>query len=314
MKGIIEIYDDKAHRVVKIFGLKLKFKIKDNIACDFEKEFIRTNFKNIISNNLVADYKKFVEDFSHDDKKKINMILSAIVKLVNNVDIDKSNYVEEDAHIEPIIEFSPECYLGYNKYYLPISYFDDSVFYYEHGIDSVRNFEKIRQGNIIDAGAYVGDSAIVLSKYTDNNIHSFEPMQREFDLLQKTIKMNEYKNIIPIHKGLGDKCEQVSVSIQDSVDKETIDLITLDEYVEKNNINVSLIKTDVEGAEQPLLRGAERTIKRDKPVLLISIYHNTEDFFEIKEMIKSWNLGYTFKIAKNESRILIDTMLVCEVL
>jgi hypothetical protein len=35
-----------------------------------------------------------------------------------------------------------------------------------------------------------------------------------------------------------------------------------------------------------------------KPILLISIYHNKKDFFEIKPLIESWNLGYTFKIRK----------------
>jgi glycosyltransferase involved in cell wall biosynthesis len=44
------------------------------------------------------------------------------------------------------------------------------------------------------------------------------------------------------------------------------------------------------------LRGAIETIRRDKPILLISIYHNASDFLDIKPMIESWNLGYRFQI------------------
>ena len=95
--------------------------------------------------------------------------------------------------------------------------------------------------------------------------------------------------------------------------KEKIEITTIDDYVEKNNIEVGLIKSDIEGAELSLLRGAINTIKQQKPVLVISIYHNTNDFFEIKKLIESLNLGYKFKIEKNPNRILIDTVLIAEV-
>jgi hypothetical protein len=36
--------------------------------------------------------------------------------------------------------------------------------------------------------------------------------------------------------------------------------------------------------------GAEKTIKKDKPILLISVYHTGKDFFEIKPLLESWNL------------------------
>ena len=57
------------------------------------------------------------------------------------------------------------------------------------------------------------------------------------------------------------------------------------------------------------MRGARRTIEKYKPVLLMSIYHNADDFFNIKPMIESWNLGYKFRIHK-----LIDYSVSREVL
>ena len=70
----------------------------------------------------------------------------------------------------------------------------------------------------------------------------------------------------------------------------------LDNIVKENNINPWLIKRDVEWAEYDSILWAEETIKKYKPILLISIYHTPKDFFEIKPLIDSRNLWYKFKI------------------
>lgn len=46
------------------------------------------------------------------------------------------------------------------------------------------------------------------------------------------------------------------------------------------------------------LKGAKETICTQKPAMLLSIYHQASDYFGIKPLIESWNLGYTFKIHK----------------
>ena len=78
-------------------------------------------------------------------------------------------------------------------------------------------------------------------------------------------------------------------------------------------MKVGLIKTDLEGSEQLFLKGAENTIKMQRPTLLISIYHSADDFFKIKPLIESWNLNYDFKIVKPlDGQILLETLLICE--
>ena len=80
------------------------------------------------------------------------------------------------------------------------------------------------------------------------------------------------------------------------------------------NQNIGLIKVDLEGAEQRFLKGAEKTIKAQKPLLLISIYHTPSDFFDIKPLIESWNLGYEFTVFNPvDWGILIETMIICEI-
>ena len=63
------------------------------------------------------------------------------------------------------------------------------------------------------------------------------------------------------------------------------------------------------------LKGAKETIKAQKPAMLISIYHQPSDYFGIKPLIESWNLGYVFKIHKGvDLSLTTETALFCEVL
>ena len=95
---------------------------------------------------------------------------------------------------------------------------------------------------------------------------------------------------------------------------ESVPLGTLDRYEETHPMDVGLIKVDIEGAEQSFLRGARRTIEKYKPVLLMSIYHNADDFFNIKPMIESWNLGYKFRIHKPiDYSVSREVLLIAEV-
>jgi hypothetical protein len=67
--------------------------------------------------------------------------------------------------------------------------------------------------------------------------------------------------------------------------KEEIEITTIDaESIDKN---IGLIKIDIEGFEYFAVKGGLATIKRDKPVLLISLYHTGKDFFEIPPMLKN---------------------------
>lgn len=91
-------------------------------------------------------------------------------------------------------------------------------------------------------------------------------------------------------------------------------ITTLDKFVEENNLQVGLIKVDIEGFEQEFLKGAMNTIKTQKPVLLLSIYHNLSDYLNIKPIIEDLSLGYKFKIRRAYDLDLVrDTMLICEV-
>lgn len=64
----------------------------------------------------------------------------------------------------------------------------------------------------------------------------------------------------------------------------SVDAVMVDDIAE--NEQITFIKFDLEGADIPALEGAENTIKRCKPKLALSIYHNIEDLWEIPLLVK----------------------------
>ena len=51
---------------------------------------------------------------------------------------------------------------------------------------------------------------------------------------------------------------------------------------------------DIEGSEVKALKGAEKTIKKYKPKLAISIYHKWDDLREIPNLINNFRDDYSF--------------------
>lgn len=225
-----------------------------------------------------------------------------------------------------MLRLSEGCFY-YRGYMLPIPRFEASVFHDKCGLLAVEYPEYFAHKDIIDAGAFIGDSAIILSELTDRNVHAFEPTRENYENMLKTIELNELVNVVPQRLALGNKKGNVEMTnsvvsstnayVEKSkmhyISTETVDVITLDEYVKENNLTVGLIKVDVEGAEQQLIAGAIETIKKQRPTLLISIYHNSSDFFEIKPMLERLDLGYRFKIRHPEiGTVMMETMLIAE--
>ena len=185
------------------------------------------------------------------------------------------------------------------EYFLQGSYFLPEAFMYHHGLRDMPQTVKdyIRGKDFIDAGAFVGDSALILHKYEPGKVFSFEISTAN----AASYRQNMADNNIPgehfelVMAGLSDSCGKISFndiktsgSTLNAGGTDTVELTTLDDFAQKHNLRVGFIKADIEGSESSMVRGLLETLKKDRPVLSIAIYHNPRDFFEIKPFLESW--------------------------
>ena len=303
--------------------------LKHQENCDFfwVKKFREEAKKD---DNFKNKYIEFIKDLDQDSIKTVAEILSKVLNYKNIDDPICFEYYQLKEindiaykHWSKVINIDDGHY-AYEKYIVPIKHFQEDIYFDKLGINNLKTKNIIEEKEIIDAGAWIGDSSIVLSYFTNKNVHAFEPISKNYNQLLYTIKLNKIDNIIPIKKALGDKNYNINVesdfsslsnidNIAETEHSEEIEVITLDDYVYKNKLNIGLIKTDLEGFEQKFLVGAMNTIIEQRPTLMISIYHSYYDFFEIKSMLEKLKLGYKFKIYKfRTSYILAETKLIAE--
>ena len=170
----------------------------------------------------------------------------------------------------------------------------------ENEVDNVLNLDSYRI--YADLGAYNGDT---IKKYTKlcpniNKIYAFEPDTRNFKKLSKyceelvDIETNLYNcAVCDCDKVLEFSCSgnrNSSGASNGSFQHKTlfVDGKALDNIAE----SVDFIKFDVEGLEYDALMGCKRLISKCQPDLLVSMYHKSEDMYQLPILVKELNPSY----------------------
>ena len=58
------------------------------------------------------------------------------------------------------------------------------------------------------------------------------------------------------------------------------------------------IQADVGGMGRRVLLGAEKMIKRDKPLITVAVYHSPEEMFGIVPLLREWVPEYKFMVRR----------------
>lgn len=154
----------------------------------------------------------------------------------------------------------------------------------------------------VDLGAYNGDTVSELLEFTEGKyqkIVALEPDARNFRKLVKSIDGKD--NIEAINCAVWSCDTKLLFSSrsgrQSSVDSTSgtpLDARSVDSVL--NGEKATIIKMDVEGAEEEALNGAESTIKNYRPKLMISLYHRNRDIFYLPLLVKKICPQYKFYI------------------
>ena len=303
----------------------------------FEFGFLEPFFNYMERPDFAEKYLALTRNLSACDVREINKILWRISEIKRHPEQKLFNFYstaeqEEKKKLQieyknKILAISDNLYV-YDQYKLPINHFEACVFLYRHGIELVKDKTSLRDKDFIDAGAFIGDSALVLSEYTDKRIYSFEINPENIKNLHKTIELNNLTQVTVVEKALYDSETEMELNLSPMISAASLDklpgipyeektvkipAITLDKFVRENNLHVGLIKTDLEGAELAFLKGAKQTIEEQKPVLLLSVYHKPSDFFELKPLLENWVPDYEFAVFKPvDNSILLETMIIAQ--
>ncbi len=153
------------------------------------------------------------------------------------------------------------------------------------------NFLKreLKLGDVfIDVGANIGlhsmNASMLVGK--EGRVISFEPFQRNYDLMARNIFDNDCTNITLEKTAISSSNKEMDLYYDESLKNfgavssyrkslspsEKVISTTLDSYIEEKSISkVNLVKLDIEGAEYPALIGMNKMLRRDKPTILIEI-------------------------------------------
>lgn len=142
---------------------------------------------------------------------------------------------------------------------------------------------------ILDVGANVGCTALLFGELA-RAVHAFEPSPTTYGFLADNIAQSGLTNVRVHNLGLGAESGTLTLSWSPTnrsggfirnpdegfprLEDETVQVRTLDDMVDNLGLSqVDFIKIDVEGFEGEVLKGAQRTLARFQPVVLLELNH-----------------------------------------
>ncbi len=172
----------------------------------------------------------------------------------------------------------------------------------------------------VDCGAFTGDTIAAFLQATQNKykkIVAFESDPHNFAALKaQSITHCECFNIGVWHtrgklsftlNGTGSALEQASPNHTNPLPQITVPVEAIDQCPACRDM--TYLKMDIEGAELPALKGAEQTIRKQRPKLGICIYHSNRDLIEIPLWILSLQLNYKLYVRHHGQYGLAETVL-----
>lgn len=166
-------------------------------------------------------------------------------------------------------------------------------------------------GLAIQAGGNCGIYPLALSGAFDKVI-TCEPDGALFPILLENLVRQDCSNVIAVNAALGDSqgecglirwdrncgCTRTDKTVKDGVIITTIDQLVYDE-----KLPVGFIQLDIEGDEIAAIRGAEKTIRRYRPLIMVEDRGHTGSKGQTEQYLRS--MGYAF-VDRSETDVLME--------
>jgi len=157
------------------------------------------------------------------------------------------------------------------------------------GERTVIEFLKMVSGKgkvFVDIGAYLGSHTVRLAKYYEF-VYAVEPNPEAVKVLRENLKLNDIYNYVIMQFALGDREGEAILNLRGGSStllegykgkgKIRVKVKRLDDIIDYANV----IKIDVEGYEEHVIRGGLDLIRKCKPVIVIE-HHENREYKELK--------------------------------
>lgn len=168
----------------------------------------------------------------------------------------------------------------------------------------------VTEGNtVLDIGAQVGFVTLTLARFvTDKGeVHALEASEWAYGRLKANIELNGFSWVTANRLAVGAESVPTRRLVlpcgywldgRDTGAPQEVPVTSVDDYVSHRGIDrVHAIKTDTDGMEPEVFRGARRTLERDRPTLLFEVHplHLSRAGSSLPEIVKDLSgYGYVF--------------------
>lgn len=148
--------------------------------------------------------------------------------------------------------------------------------------------------HVIDGGGCFGDTALAFAADVGSHgrVYTFDPMLKHCAIMREAFQMNSrlasHIDLFDVGLAGTDSERDAAHSTPQPINpgarlEEGLPTRTIDGLVSSNKIErIDLIKLDIEGSELGALQGGEKSLKRWRPKLAISLYHRPRICFRYR--------------------------------
>ncbi len=173
-------------------------------------------------------------------------------------------------------------------------------------------FERQAPGfHFVDVGANMGlYSAICGVMFDPGCVVAFEPTPDVAEMARRVLLVNGLKpdvwrvvqcalgaqsGTVPLHlSAISDSTNSLVAGFKESVGTIDVEVTTLDQYVEASGLKPNIVKIDVETFEPAVLGGAQRTLRRFRPWLVVEVLHRRGHDHGVELSAAMEGLGYSY--------------------
>lgn len=225
------------------------------------------------------------------------------------------------------IKFFLQTILGIENYLLIFSLFVIGKLKYDRKEKDFLYFLSLLPDGetLLDIGANIGVMTVHMARrFPKSTVYSFEPLPLNLSILKKIVRLFALKNVIVREIALGDHEGEVtmilpmeksvmlhglshvkhpSIGSLNAGEEFSVEMKMLDDLKDLKSCHITGIKLDVENFEYFVLSGAEKIIKRCRPVIYCELWDNLN---RVKTFEFLQELGYKIQVREKNGLVSFD--------